>query len=352
MKCNILECTLLCAVALSASLSLPGESKADGERAKYIGIYMDQDFFIPGRNEDRDYTVGIAAELFWEDEAKSVPYLDAALEQINTYTSLGLDKEKVQRSFFVGSVNFTPDDLENSEPIFDDRPYASLLYFSSKLVMADAAYDRVIGTELQIGILGLEIAKVLQTKFHGYTRSLSGNDTPVDPKGWQHQISDGGEPTFKYRMSYGKQFLRNKYLDLAWTTDASVGFQTNASIGLQMRRGIRRSGFWTLPYDPINRGNFIPVTKKDHEVYFWTAYRARGVIYDALIQGQFRDSEVTFDSHEIKRLVHEAGIGVAGTFRSVQLGLSLNYKSAELEGTASRSHYWGGSPLCGDGEVL
>ena len=33
------------------------------------GIYFDQDMFIPGGNEDRDYTMGIALEFFEEDGA-------------------------------------------------------------------------------------------------------------------------------------------------------------------------------------------------------------------------------------------------------------------------------------------
>ena len=347
MKDHILIGALFCAALMGASSAAADENEVDSRstrNTKGIGLYMDQDFLVPGRNEDRDYTMGIAIELFWEDRARNIPFLDDALIQINRYASLELDKEKVKRSLMIGSINFTPDDLGNSEPIFDDRPYASLLYISSKLVVTDA--EHAIGTELQVGFLGLEIAKVIQTKLHGYTRSLTNDSTPVDPEGWKHQISDGGEPTFKYRVSYGKQFLRNQNIDLAWTADASIGYQTNASLGLQMRLGTRKSAFWTLPYDPVNRGNFIP-SKATNEVYFWTAYRARGVIYDALIQGQFRDSDVTFGSSDIKRLVHEAGAGITGTLQSVQLTLSLNYKSTELEGAASRSHYWGGLYVMG-----
>jgi hypothetical protein len=263
-----------------------------------------------------------------------------------------LDKKNTPawRSLMVGSVNFTPDDIAASDHIDDDRPYASLFFVTGKQVFEPSFRGQslgcgecVMGSELQVGVLGLGIARSLQTKMHGYMRAATGEDTPVDPKGWSHQISNGGELTARYRHSFAQKlaFVRSDSMDLAWTTDLSVGYQTNASLGLQVRAGSVNSPFWTLPYDPVNRGNFVPSTG-GNEVYVWGAYRARGVLYDALLQGQFRDSDVTFSSDEIKRLVHEAGAGVTLAFQPIQATFSLNYKSAELEGTASRSHVWGG----------
>jgi len=347
MEINALQVAVFSAALISATPLFAANDGRDEPSSKGIGIYLDQDFFIPARNEDRDYTMGIAVEFFWEDKPKVGGTLDKALEWINGKTGMTLAGADftIQRSLMAGSVNYTPDDLANPDPIFDDRPYSSLLYLSSKRVFTYGDKDNVLGTELQLGLLGLDVAKALQTKFHGYTRSLSDEDTPVDPKGWDHQISEGGEPTLKYRISYGQGLVKKPLFDLAMTADVSLGYQTNASLGLQVRTGKINSRFWTLPYDPINRGNFVPSPKASKEWYLWAAYRARGVAYDALLQGQFRHSDVTFDSDEIRRLVHEAGAGMTFSVQPVQLTLSLNYKSADLEGAASRSHVWGGSYL-------
>jgi len=322
-----------------------GTNKSEPEKRHGFSLYVDQDFFIPGRNEDRDYTMGFALELFWKQIPEEIDYLDRAITWLDRNATGGLLAKSISptmRSIALGSVNFTPDDLAASAPVPDDRPYASLLFVSGKQMFESSNKDWVVGSELQVGLLGLGIARSVQTKMHGYTRSLTGEDTPVDPKGWSHQISDGGELTFRYRQSFGKELFKNSVVDLAWTADASVGYQTNASLGFQIRTGHRNSAFWTLPYDPVNRGNFVPSTAGD-ELYLWTAYRGRGILYDALLQGQFRDSDLTFSSGEIKRIVHEAGIGVTAAWKPVQVTLSLNYKSAELEGQAARSHYWGGA---------
>ena len=38
-------------------------SKADSSEIG-VGIYFDQDMFVPGANDDRDYTMGIGVEVF------------------------------------------------------------------------------------------------------------------------------------------------------------------------------------------------------------------------------------------------------------------------------------------------
>ncbi len=322
-----------------------GTNQSEPERKHGFSLYVDQDFFIPARNEDRDYTMGFALELFWEKIPEEVDYLDRAITWLDQNATGGLLAKSIApttRSIMLGSVNFTPDDLAASAPLSDDRPYASLLFVSGKQMFESSNKEWVIGSELQVGLLGLGIARSAQTKMHGYTRSLTGEDTPVDPKGWSHQISDGGELTFKYHQSFGQELVNEDAFDIAWTTDASVGYQTNASLGVQLRVGRRDSKFWTLPYDPVNRGNFVPSTKGD-ELYVWAAFRGRGVVYDALLQGQFRESDVTFSSGEIKRFVQEGGVGLTAAWKPIQITLALNYKSAELEGQAARSHYWGGT---------
>ncbi len=335
---------------ITTAYAIEEEKEDRSVRRAGLGVYMDQDVFLPVLNEDRDYTMGLAFELFWEDQPKYLKSLDTLLEKINRKTFLAQNRTSLQRSLILGSISYTPDALSNPNPIYSDRPYSSLIYISSKRVFAkecgkeagDArCRDTVMGTELQIGCLGLDISKTVQTSIHKNMRAWRDKDEPVDPLGWRHQISDGGEPTLRYRVSYGQQLLRKRLMDVAYTTDASVGYQTNMSLGVQTRWGRTSSGFWTLPFDPINRGNFIPSNGGD-EVYVWAVYRARGVVYDALLQGQFRHSDVTFGSSDIERVVFESGVGLTCAFKPMQFTLSGNFKSSELKGDAKRSHWWGG----------
>jgi hypothetical protein len=311
-----------------------------GEAApRGLGFYSDQDLLLPFVNEDRDYTMGVAFEFF--NEGEGVYPLDRAARWLGEYMGVHREDDIIHRSYMVGSVNYTPDDLSASAPIVDDRPYASVLFLTNKRVHASG--DEAVGVEAQFGILGTYVAREVQRNLHKLWRDISGSDEPVDPKGWRNQISSGGEPTLRLRIAKASRIAQQPGLwDLAQTWSLTLGYQTNASLGLSGRIGQIASPFWTLPYDPINRGNFLPSLGGD-EWYLWAVYRARLVGYDALLQGQFRDSVLTYGSGDIKRLVHEGGFGVTGAWRALQLTLAANAKTAELGARqADRTHWWGG----------
>lgn len=131
-----------------------------------------------------------------------------------------------------------------------------------------------------------------------------------------------------------------KRFDLATTMGLSIGFQTNANVGVAIRAGKLRSPYWSLPYDPVNRGNFLPYSKAMDEWYFWTSINARFIGYDALLQGQFRHSDVTFSYDEIEHVVYDGGVGLTLGFEKSQLTISANAKSSDLKLT-SRHQVWG-----------
>ena len=306
-----------------------------------VGVYLDQDVLVPGVNEDRDYTMGLAVEFF-ADQGR-LYQLDGFVRWFGDFAGLPVGGAEAYRSYMLGSVNYTPDDLAADYPIYDDRPYASLLYLSNKRVVARG--DRAVGVEFQLGVLGISLAGDFQSLVHHWWRDAAHSSEPVRPQGWQYQISDGGEPTARVRFTESRLIEGLSHAprwDLAWTWDASLGYQTNASLGLSLRAGKLASPFWTLPFDPINRGNFLPAAG-DEEFYVWAAVRGRAVAYDALLQGQFRDSVVTVNGDQLSRLVWEGAIGVTKSWERLQLTFAVNGKSAEADlGADDRNHYWGG----------
>ncbi len=233
---------------------------------------------------------------------------------------------------------FTPDDLADPEPIADDRPYSSLIYLSNKRVRTDD--KNAIAAEVSIGLLGTDLAEEFQKEFHAIYRDLANTDEPVEPRGWSHQISDGGELTMRIRLSRSRlHYSKAELWDLSSTVGLSLGFQTNASAAVAIRLGKVRSPFWSLPFDPVNRGNFLP-SKAKNEWYFWSALRSHLVGYDVTLQGQFRDSELTYDADEIERLVYDGAIGFTWGFKESQLTFSANTRTSDLKNT-NRNQTWG-----------
>lgn len=325
--------TFIIATPVAAQLSFPNNWGA--------GLYLDQDLAVPILNEDRDYTMGIAAEFFWQDKDAGLYPLDGAVKRIGQWLGLHEKDDKIVRSFMLGSVTYTPDDLSDPNPIYDDRPYASLIYLNNKRVRVNR--KNATGVELQAGILGLNFSGNIQTAFHTFYREQFDNPSVVNPEGWEHQISDGGEFTLRLRMSNSRLLFEHPNIwDISHSWSATLGYQTNLSFGLSGRFGGIASSPWTIPFDPINRGNFLPALA-GNEWYGWTAYRLRLVAYDALLQGQFKDSDVTFDWDDIRHIIHEGGIGMTFTYQPMQFTLAVNGKTPELNtGISNRNHYWGG----------
>lgn len=328
-------------LGLTLVAAATANADAPAGEGRGIAIYIDQDMFLPGFNEDRDYTMGVAVEFF-QDRSRFYLFDDFA-RWFGSLTGLQRDPN-VYRSFTLAGVAYTPQDLSRSEPIPDDRPYASLIYLSNKRVIVNADKNYAAGLEVLVGVLGLRLTEAFQSWAHEQWRSLADSTDPVDPQGWPNQISDGGEPTVRIRYLDSRLLAasRAQWWDLATSLELNLGFQTNAALGLTARVGKMSPDYWSVPFDPINRGNFMPSTA-GNELYLWGAVRARAVGYDALLQGQFRDSPVTVNGDELERLVYEGAVGITKSWTDWQATFAINAKSAEIDlPAAARNHVWGG----------
>ena len=108
------------------------------------------------------------------------------------------DQEEVSQWGW-GNSTFTPRNLRTAAPLFDDRPYASLLYVAggyttNTAFLSDSlplTWPRLAKTTvLEVGVLGTNVSRNVQTAIH---RRCCVNDIP---KGWDNQIGQGGSPTF------------------------------------------------------------------------------------------------------------------------------------------------------------
>jgi hypothetical protein len=241
---------------------------------------------------------------------------------------------------------FTPRDLSAHAIIYGDRPYASLFfvsagrrYFSSN---ADVAYD----SSLTVGILGLAAARDVQSALHDITGS-------VQPKGWSHQVSAGGEPTVRYNSA--RQSLLADYKtgalngDSKWTLAGSIGTVTEASAALNARWGRVESPWWTFtPEENTYVQETQPIAPRltahaPPEIFAFAGVRLKLRVYNAFLQGQFRHSDLSYGEGNLNPVLTEGWAGVQ--FRTAS-GWALQYlarwQSPELRsGIGSRSILWG-----------
>jgi len=369
--------------ALLSLLLLPhtlfAQNTVNEERWAGYSIILDQDFLSPWSNEDRNYTMGLVFNFsggVFADLPTS--WVTRKLSDVFWKDNLALTKHELS---IVGN-GFTPEDLGERDVIVGDRPYGSFLGFSTRRLIVPlqednhkllGRYRSAVRTEFAVGALGLGVAEFVQTEIHQIYRAIANSDQPVDPLGWDNQISQGGEPTLLLRASYEQRFsvifrcieqqagdcersvqpYDKKYFEATWLLDGSVGYYTNIAAGVRMRLGIFQSEFWDFDSSQTNiisQGVDTPGNaqgKRGVEFFIFGGLTGRLVGYNALLQGQFKDSAYTLDADQLNRTILEFQVGPVISFplsksRRLGIGYLFSGRTAEFSGPFERTHSWGG----------
>jgi hypothetical protein len=314
------------------------------------GIVFDEHVLTNG-SRDEDYDGGGEFTLSGQRGGLVGRALDWLLGSIDGLTCprarfQGGDDWDVGHAFASGLLIFTPKDLAARDIVSGDRPYASLFFLSAGRRYTSPEEDVAYDSTFTIGALGLPAAEAVQSALHSLTDS-------AHPNGWSHQISAGGEPTARYNFArqalladFGGGMWRG---DTKWTAAASAGTVTEGSVAVIARWGRLESPWSSFAPEenmyveetqpaPLALPADAPV-----EVFAFAGARAKLRLYNAFLQGQFRDSDLTYGEGSLNQVLGEAWAGVE--FRS-PAGWSVQYlarwESPEMRsGIGSRSFLWG-----------
>ena len=131
--------------------------------------------------------------------------------------------------------------------------------------------------------------------------------------------------------------------------EGSIGFSTDVNAGLSWRWGRINTPWWSFnPHQAeyINLGSPVVAKTKDdahNEFYLWTGGNVKFRLYNAILEGQFRDSTVTFDRSELEDVIAETWIGVTKEFRGGFRGsLFVRGRTEEIKGPKERNPVWAG----------
>ncbi|WP_370979839.1 lipid A deacylase LpxR family protein [Agaribacterium sp. ZY112] len=296
----------------------------------------ENDFFVPG-GRDQDYTYGMSFSYHSDDISGR---MHRPLELIDSW--LGLDSERSKAlAYEAGLYGFTPEDTSVVEPNNDDRPYASLLYFATSSERIDKQDRKVLRSQISYGVLGLDLVGQVQNEFHRWI----GNE---QPQGWHNQISAGGEPTARYSVALQQLIISGSHWDLRQTKSASVGYLTEASWALGLRAGHLNSRWHQFNPDMASYAEASSRTKLGKsERFFWAGVAVKARAYNAFLQGQFKESAVSYSSSELKHMLLEAWAGYTHGFENgYYLSYGVRGHSSEVRyGAGDRAVLWGGVML-------
>jgi hypothetical protein len=320
---------------------------------KSILFYIDEDLnpLLQFANaKDQNYTMGLgfgyaSSCLDGSFVMKPLTAIDHLLvpKEFRAYESL------MPPSLTLNGTAFTPDDLTVSNVIDNDRPYAFLLCLSSKKSYLKGS--SFISTEFNLGVIGLDIGKWVQTSIH---KSMNDNDTkdPRTPRGWHNQISDGGELTILYTLNYEHLMADETFFEFKVGTQGMVGYYTGANLQAATRFGWLDNSKWMESHAPLgsaDKGKKSPVAKKKFELYLFGSLRPTTILYNEMLNGGFRHSNHTLDWQETNHFILEwnTGLGlsipICKKSNSLDLFWAINKgRTSEINTSLSRAHEWGG----------
>lgn len=346
--------SLLRRFLLLALAVLPAGAGAELPEPEFGGwqLYIDNDLFV-GSGRDRDYTGGLAWSAngrattdYWFSLDDWLGRVDRLIGFDRLRTADGTEAPLTTRhGVELGVLLFTPSDITRSEALPDDHPYANVLFLTNSRQTVSADGGHIDQSALTLGLLGSPLGAWAQTVIH---TAVGGSD----PQGWNHQISAGGEPTLRYAL--GRQTLLRstrhdgRGFDLSWGVKGGIGYATDMTGLVRFRWGRFNSPWWLFaPHqsDYICLGITEPrqlVTRGGEELFLWGGVSTRLRLYNAILQGQFRDSDVTIPADELNHLIGEAWLGItAKRADGWVFSFVLRGRTNEIRGADQPSPVWG-----------
>jgi len=317
-------------------------------------VQVDNDL-IAGGSRDQDYTGGFAVTLSGNrvNHYRFTPaQLRSRLERFIGLEDflLGQDHYRVHALEF-GAALFTPSDISQSAFNPLDRPYASLFFLNSTHQMVLPKRKLSIKSGLTIGVLGLNLAESLQENIHSVVGAQA-------PKGWQHQISAGGEPTAKYSLGFQRAAFQRGYTnglaqELNWTGNVNVGFNSGFGAGFNWRYGRINTPWWSFnPHQSeyINLGANVATGARDNvrvrERYVYAGSTMNYSLYNSFVQGQFRDRSVAVDRSDVNPLSAEIWGGLSMDIGTrLRADIFLRTRTRDIALAESKRLTWGGLTL-------
>lgn len=305
---------------LIANVSMAQQYEKPLHRA---GIVVDQDYFLkfvkPSYATDRNYTMG--AGLIYQDKKLGGRWVFAPHRFLvkKLFSKTLKDYDVYDATLMLANTTFTPEYLGNlHDPVSEfkrenDRPFASLNVISTSLGLQDGAGNELITLGINVGAIGLNVSKAVQTTIH---RDHWFGNTADIPYGWEGQISNGGEPTLlvtgkKDWLLIGKRSASDVgFFQLSTNAELRLGYYVSTGLGLNARLGLLDKKNWAVNTLPMaNLAGLTSTNKNLGEVYLLAGVKGNGWLYNALLMGQFRDSPYTISFKQLNKATLDWNLG-------------------------------------------
>lgn len=340
----------------------PGlHAAAENQRHEAWTFFMDNDMlshdFCQGlgwcaENDDRAYTGGFGLG-FKVNNFYSGSWTNLTRNVHRFLIGENASASNPEHNENYGFTAFTPDELddpdraanERPDPIFGDRPFASMWFYTSSLgveTTSGTGSRKATRSQFTLALLGTDIGHDLQHWIHC---DKGGGSCPVE--GWQNNINDGVDIAFSFGNSYISQLSTSENLKHEWIGDLgyNLGLYSELNAGITYRYGTLASSFYSFDTDPFSNANKL-VGKPERDHYAWISIRTHFILYNGLLQGWHLFSDpgpVEYNSDEIEHLLWSASLGYTfPVYRKSTVTLKVQARTSEIKHELSKDHAWGG----------
>lgn len=336
------DCARLAACLAAALILLPVRATAQEpyDNSWTFSVHFENDLFA---DTDQNYTSGVKFSWVSPDltrfrDDKQLPeWIYPYIESLPFINEPNRERNVV---FSFGQSIYTPQDIERTDLITDDRPYAGWLYLG--LGFHSKTETQLDTMEIQLGVVGeLSLAKQTQILVH------KARDIPT-PKGWQHQLENEPGLNLIYERNWRHELAggdRGLGIDVITHAGAALGnVYTYANLGFEIRAG------WNLPEDfgtsTIRPGGDTndPVTRSDPRRSPDTSFGFHLFAFAdgrAVARDIFLDGNTFADSHSVDKehFVGDFAFGAALIYRRFKLSFAKVFRSREFMGQPSKHRF-------------
>jgi lipid A 3-O-deacylase len=280
-----------------------------------LSFTLDNDALV---GSDRHYTAGGYIQYLSEDDA-----LYGWTRSLSRFfPAVGFEIQAEKWGVEIGQQIYTPENLDTSGVIQDDRPYASWLYTRAALQRRGQGF----ASSLAMEVIGVDLGMVGPEAFGRQAQGALHSD---EPAGWDNQL----ETEFTVDLTYLRRHLFERRLSewrlhLIPFVDASLGtVDTHVGAGGLVRFGYNVPNEFEVALAPTEPG--------------WGAYVFSAAEGRWVIRNLFLDGNTFRSSHSVDKepLVGSVRFGVGFVFKRVEVLLSHTLLSREFEQQESDDHF-------------
>ena len=302
-------------LALLGALALPGVRPALADQAEEghsLALNVENDGPV---RTDRHYTAGMRL-TYWSADNAMPQWLRRFSEWL---PAVGQHPVAYKFGFEIGQEIFTPELLDTSELVVDDRPYAGWLYLGSSLHRRGPG----LGERPAMETIRLDLGVVGPSSFAQEAQALAHDD---DPDGWDNQLDNEFGFAFRYEQRYlfasrgaggwGADFMPAAHFSLG-NVDTHFGLKALVRGGIHVPNEFETPAERTPPR--------------------WGAYAFAGADGRVVGRNIFLDGNTWHDSHHVDKepFVADFRAGIVFILKRIELTAAFDWRTPEFEKQSS-----------------